>query len=245
MAHRKGFTLIELLVVVTIIALLLSMLSPVAKRAFRLADRDVCASNVHQLSLAWFDYQTCNNGYLVAARTGGSGPWAYYGDERPTNANRKSLITNGALWPYTRGTIGIYLCPADPVEHVRSYSITSLMNGHDWGDLPYVDKYWRIQDPAIQLVFFEEHDHRSSSNMGTWAQDPKSRNTNRWVDYVANFHNGGDNVGFADGHSEFWTWQDPRTLEASAKNSFFWPDNGNPDLARIRRGTFNDMDGAY
>ena len=260
MAHRKdftliellavrkskcaAFTLIELLVVVTIIALLLSILSPVARRAFRLADRDICASNVHQLSLAWFDYQSCNRGWLVVGNTGGSG-WARHGNELVSNVNRNDLITTGKLWPHTSRVIGIYLCPADPVPHIRSYSLTPLMRAYDWGDLPYVDTYWRIQDPAIQIVFFEEDDPRSSSNMNSFTQDPKCWNRNRWVDFVANYHNGGDNVGFADGHAEYWTWEDPQTLEASEKQSFYWPDNGNVDLERLRRGIFNGMEGAY
>ena len=246
MPHRKGFTLIELLVVVTIIALLLSLMSPVARRPFHIAELDVCASNVHQLSLAWFDYQSCNQSLIVVGNTGGSG-WARHGNELASNANRNDLITTGKLWPHTSETIGIYLCPADPKPHIRSYSITSLMNANDWGTLPYVKKFWRIQDPAIQLVFFEEADRRSSSNMNSFAQDPKSWNKNRWVDYVANYHDGGDNVGFADGHAEYWTWEDPETLKGSAAQSFYWPDPGstNEDLRRIRRGMFNGMEGAY
>lgn len=80
--------------------------------------------------------------------------------------------------------------------------------------------------------------------MGTFAQDPKCWNKNRWVDYVANFHEGWDNIGFADGHAEHWQWTDPRTLDASAKEQFFYPDNGNPDLQRLRKSMFNKMPGA-
>jgi len=243
MPDRKGFTLIELLVVVAVIVLLLSLMSPTFRRVFALGDRDRCMFNVHQLSIAWTIYPVNNNGTLVGGWTGGGG-WALYGDETPANSARSALITNGALYPYTQN-VNIYRCPADPVNHIRSYSITSLMNGNDWGSLPYVSRYFGINDPAGQMVFVEEHDCRAWSNMGSWAQDPKYWNTNHWVDYVANFHDGGDHVGFADGHSEYWMWQDPKTLQASANNQFYYPDNGNIDLARIRQAFYNGIPGAY
>jgi prepilin-type N-terminal cleavage/methylation domain-containing protein/prepilin-type processing-associated H-X9-DG protein len=244
MTDRRAFSLVELLVVIAIIVSLLGLLAPTCRHVLFLVDLDICYSNVRQLSVAWAAYQADYDRALVNGSTHGADPWAKWGDETPTNPNRYSLITTGALFPHT-GQTGIYLCPADPVEHVRSYSITSLMNGWDWGDLPYVTMYNQIRDPANQMVFVDEKDRRSWSNMGTFAQDPKCWNKNRWVDYVANFHDGGDNVGFADGHAEHWKWTDPRTFDASEKEQFYYPDNGNPDLLRIRKSFFNEMQGAY
>ena len=118
------------------------------------------------------------------------------------------------------------------------------MNGWDWGTLPYVSRYSEIKSHSNELVFVEESDRRSNSNMGTFAQDPKCWGRNRWVDYVANFHDGGDNMSFADGHAEHWKWEDPGTLEASAREQFYWTPE-NPDLQRLRKSMFNDMPGAY
>ena len=244
MNDRKGFTLIELLVVVAVIILLLGLLAPTLRRVMYLVEMDICYSNVHQLSIAWTAYQAGHAGDLVNGSTHGAYPWAKYGDEHETNTNRYSLITTGSLYPYSHD-VGIYLCPADPMKHIRTYSITSLMNGWDWYDLPYVTKYMRINDPANQMVFVEENDRRTISNMGTFAQDPKIWNKNRWVDYVANFHEGGDNFGFADGHAEHWNWVEPETLRASKDSQLWLPDNGNADLLRIRKKFFNEMEGAW
>ncbi len=233
----------ELLVVIAIISLLLAMFAPMVNRIMVLAKVDICYTNMHQLSVAWVAYQTDNKRKIVDASTSRATSWARHGNENPSNGNRYSLITNYALYPYSRD-VRIYLCPSDPEEHIRSYSITSIMNGHDWGNLPYVHRYSEIKSHSNELVFVEESDRRSNSNMGTFAQDPKSWGRNQWVDYVANFHDGGDNMSFADGHAEHWKWEDPGTLEASRREQFFWrPEN--VDLQRLRKSMFNDMPGAY
>ena len=106
-------------------------------------------------------------------------------------------------------------------------------------------RYTDIHDPGYSMVFCDEKDYRSNSNMGTFAQDPRCWGTNHWVDYVANFHDNGDNYGFADGHAEWWKWMDQRTLDGSKAQQFYWPDNGNTDLERIRKAYFNEMPGAW
>jgi prepilin-type N-terminal cleavage/methylation domain-containing protein/prepilin-type processing-associated H-X9-DG protein len=58
--HFKGFTLIEVLVVVAIIALLISILLPSMAAARSNARRSVCASNLHQASLATQMYMNQN-----------------------------------------------------------------------------------------------------------------------------------------------------------------------------------------
>ena len=249
MGARRAFTLIELLVVVAIIAILLSLMAPTVSRMMVLTQKDTCYSNIHHLSIAWVNYATNNNMTLVMGCTGGSWAWAYYGDETytgdPNHDNaRYNLITSGKLFPYSN-EVRYYLCPADPTKRVRSYSITSMMNGQDWGGMPYVVRYTDIKDPAYSMVFCDEKDYRSNSNMGTFAQDPKCWGTNHWVDYVATFHDMGDNYGFADGHAEWWKWQDQRTLDGSRAQQFYWPDNGNTDLVRIRKAYFNEMEGAW
>jgi len=244
MTDRRGFTLIELLVVIAVISILLAVLAPGVQIVMVVAKVEACKSNVHQLSTSWVNYASDNKMNLVNGSTHGADPWAKYGNENPSNGNRLSLVTTGKLYKYTQDT-DLYLCPADPVEHIRSYSIASMMNAWDWGNLPYVSRYTEIVATSNQLVFIDENDYRSNSNMGSFAQDPKNRGSNRWVDYVANYHEGGDNVGFADGHAEHWKWQDPRTLEASARQQFYYPDNGNTDLLRLRKSLFNDMPGAY
>lgn len=59
----RGFTLIELLVVISIIALLIAVLLPALARAKELANRIVCASNLHNNSEALMVYADSNKGF--------------------------------------------------------------------------------------------------------------------------------------------------------------------------------------
>ncbi len=242
MSDRRAFTLMELLVVIAIIGVLLAMFAPMLSRIMILAKIDICYTNMHQLSIAWVAYQTDNKRKLVNGHSSQSTAWARYGNENPGNANRYALITNAALYPWSRDK-RIYLCPSDPVDHIRSYSIVMTMNGESWGNPARITRYSEIKSHSNELVFVEESDYRSNSNMGSFIQEPKYWNRNRWVDYVANFHDGGDNMSFADGHAEHWKWEDQGTLDASERERFFWrPENS--DLQRLRNSMFNDYPGA-
>ncbi len=60
----NGFTLIELLVVISIIALLMAILIPALQKARKMAQRVICAANLHQWSLSLENYATDNRGQL-------------------------------------------------------------------------------------------------------------------------------------------------------------------------------------
>src|SRR4030042_105433 len=60
-----AFTLIELLVVIAVIAVLLALLIPVTQAAREQAQRAVCLSNLHQLTMAWIQYADDHDGRLV------------------------------------------------------------------------------------------------------------------------------------------------------------------------------------
>ena len=245
MTGKRAFTLIELLVVIAIISVLLAMFAPMMSHIMLLARIDICFTNMHQLSIAWVAYQTDNKRKLVNGHaTSSSSSWAKYGNENPGNGNRDALITTAALYPWSRDK-RIYLCPSDPVDHIRSYSIVLTMNGEGWSNPARITRYSEIKSHSNELVFVEESDYRSNSNMGSFIQEPKFWGRNRFVDYVANFHEGGDNMSFADGHAEHWKWEDSRTIQNSADEAFWRPDNGNSDLERLRKSMFNDYPGAY
>jgi prepilin-type N-terminal cleavage/methylation domain-containing protein len=55
-ADGRGFTLVELLVVIAIIGLLVSLLLPSLKQARLAGLRAKCGSNLHQVSVASFNY---------------------------------------------------------------------------------------------------------------------------------------------------------------------------------------------
>ncbi len=66
---RSGFTLVELLVVILIIAILVALLLPALAKARELANRVVCASNLHQIGLAMVEYANVNRDYLPLEET--------------------------------------------------------------------------------------------------------------------------------------------------------------------------------
>ena len=93
--ERQGaFTLIELLVVIAVIAILASLLVPLASRAKAYAQRAKCLSNLRQLGVATFMYVRENNQY----------PPAWEGSQ----CRWMNLLTN-----YLTIKADVYRCPSD------------------------------------------------------------------------------------------------------------------------------------
>lgn len=66
--HSKyQFTLIELLIVIAIILILMSMLLPGLKRAKKVSERAVCASNLHQMALGVVSFSDDHNDKMPLA----------------------------------------------------------------------------------------------------------------------------------------------------------------------------------
>ena len=106
MKKRKGFTLIELLVVISIIALLVSILTPALSKAKKSAQASMCLSNQHQFGLLWKFYCDEHGGFFPERGSSGDETWPDSGDA-PSGVNGWQY----ELEPYY-GNVDILLCPA-------------------------------------------------------------------------------------------------------------------------------------
>ncbi len=61
-----------------------------------------------------------------------------------------------------------------------------------------------------------------------------------WFDSPPKLHAKGTTFGFADGHSEYWKWADPRTEKTTWDNRN-QVQAGNVDLHRVQRGVWGQL----
>jgi len=143
------------------------------------------------------------------------------------NTNKQYLL-DGALGPYTAGSLGSYKCPADKLPGTTGQRLRSIsMNGYV-GDYPTAQEPQGIvkrfygggvyrnylkttaltrPGPSMTWVFIDECP--DSMNDGLFGVYMNSRNP--WDDVPSSTHNGSGGLSFADGHAEIRKWQDANT----------------------------------
>jgi prepilin-type N-terminal cleavage/methylation domain-containing protein/prepilin-type processing-associated H-X9-DG protein len=258
MSRRNAFTLIELLVVIAIIAILMAILMPALKRAREQGKRASCLSNLKQLVLAWNLYADDYDGKMVNANTargtvtanGDKNCWVYWTDTSSgttTEDQQLQGIRDGLLFRYCPNE-RLYKCPTGIRGEVETYSIPDAMNGY-YAITEATKKQirtLRTQIPNLtdQIVFLDEG-RLSPSSWTIWYDQE------RWWDQITARHGDGTNFSFADGHSEYWKWKDPRTLDVANADYATWQNTtrngsgsfsyGNEDLHRVQRGVFGKL----
>lgn len=108
--RRRGFTLVEMLIVVAIIALLVTIVSPLAAGVRERARVVICANNLHVLQTSMMEY-TVANGFKNLGYDYRFSNWVddgfyevWWGDK-----GRKNIM-NGLMWPYIN-SFPAYMCP--------------------------------------------------------------------------------------------------------------------------------------
>jgi len=259
MDRRKAFTLIELLVVIAIIAILMAILMPALNRAREQGKRASCLNNVKQLALAWNVYADDFDGKIVNGNTDrDSDPTPGKGYNRDNscwvywpglNATQEAAITDlrrGLLFPYCPNE-KIYKCPTGIRGEAVTYAIPDAMNGYYY--IPGAEQQIKtlrtqIRNLSEQIVFLDEG-RLSPSSWTIWYDQE------RWWDQITARHGDGTNFSFADSHSEYWKWKDPRTLDVAKADINSWQNSGrnsaqstqpgNEDLHRVQRGVFGKL----
>lgn len=245
MQTRKGFTLIELLVVIAIIAILMAILMPAMNRVKEQGRRSTCLSNLKQLTLGWIMYADENDDMLVNGDTGEYGihqdqtPWVL-ADWRSGMSEQQKIdaIKGGAMWPYVK-SLQLYKCPTvtkivrgGTHENImRTYSVSDAMNCKDWPSMnaKMIKKRLEIPNPAYRMVFVDDGGTITSA-LGGWTVEVTQE---RWWDPPPVRHGDGTTFSFADGHSEYHKWKDPRTIEFGKRippTAFSPQQPGNEDI---------------
>lgn len=240
--RRCAFTLIELLVVVSIIALLMAILLPALRRAREQGKQTVCLANQKTLALSFAQYSNENREAVVSSwndqRSWVDWPLRVNGTYMSENELRVQRdtegewrgIRRGVLFPYTK-LVEVYHCPSDSRNTFprpeygylawRTYSMPNVLNGDQgWetmiGGTKIATRVNQIPNTGRSFAFVEEADPRGV-NMNSWVM---WLNREHWIDPLTVWHYNKSTIGYADGHAEVHTWQDPRTIRMSEQQVF-------------------------
>jgi prepilin-type N-terminal cleavage/methylation domain-containing protein/prepilin-type processing-associated H-X9-DG protein len=202
--RTNRFTLIELLVVIAIIAILASMLLPALSKAQATARSVTCVSNEKQLMMASNLYAQENRDYLPA--------WKTEGDLWYEKIEEYFVETDILLCPSCYSTAdeledcqygwnycGWTTSPSDTGLYGLGFDY-KVSGGSPWGGPLRKGKI----DNASEFIVLG--DARTDSSPETFFGPPsKSGNTSLTeTEYVPEAHGSGPNVGFLDGHVQWY-----------------------------------------
>ncbi|MDD5139603.1 MAG: prepilin-type N-terminal cleavage/methylation domain-containing protein [Verrucomicrobiales bacterium] len=208
MNSRRAFTLIELLVVIAIIAILAAMLLPALSKAKQKAWTISCNSNLHQVGLGMRMFADDNNEFFP--ESGGTIFWATSDFTPPAGSGKPSWLEQ--IFPYV-GNTNVYHCPANKLLSSARQSSFNYFNGVRAAFVasdpasPHFDpvKGTRIAFSSAYVLAGDTLDFNPldadkddyTQNCVGGAADPSV--TMDWA-----IHNHGQNILFADGHSQWY-----------------------------------------
>ena len=171
MQHRRmrGFSLVELMIVVGIIGVLVAVLLPSLERARAAARNTQCAANLHQLTLAFFEYAASSSGRFPLNVSSPS-PGLYWYDD-----DRIARLLPASRPPVPAGKPGgnIYVCPADAGPAYLSYSMnvwaSCIVDSSVTSVQPSAGTLWpAAPSRSTKLILLAESYSQSGSDSTGW-----------------------------------------------------------------------------
>lgn len=171
-----------------------------------------------------------------------------YNPNNPSNWDPRADIMQSPLWRFCGNNSSIFKCPADPstvtvggkiLPRVRSVSMLNWVGGRGdgngnpanmgWSNTKLGNTsgeyrvYYRMADminpgPASTFVFVEEPMDRINDGFFVTDMLVYPATTADICDFPAQYHNGGANFSFADGHSSVKKWTSTLILSSPAAN---------------------------
>ncbi len=259
-AQNHAFTLLELLVVIAIIGILATLILPTFTRSKQRAQGIYCLNNAKQLMVALHLYADEHSGWLPPNPDYPSSNRWVGGDMlvRAEATNTQILTDPNAskLARYTSGSVGIFKCPGDTSDLVRSFSMSQAVGTKPAPPLAAVDGPWldgtrrhlagkpwatygRFNDmirpnPAGLWVFMDENRH--NINDAAFAVSMNLPTT--MIDWPGTYHHSAAGIAFADGHSEIHRWVDGRTkVNQRVRSGPHRQSPDNPDIVWLQART--------